>query len=143
MNGDGFFTALRKYAQFSGRSRRSEFWWFVIIAESLIILAATFGAIQLNAAVDANNNIDLDEVGLFAWLFLGIAFALWLVFIIPLFSVTVRRLHDTGASGAWALFLIFLPIVVWIMALFDGTEGPNKYGPDPKGRPGPHEIIPD
>ena len=143
MPGTGFFTALTKYAQFHGRSRRSEFWWFVIIANSLIAFAAVLGAIQLNSAVDANNNIDTDEVGLFAWLFLGIALALWLVFIIPMLSVTVRRMHDTGASGAFALFLLFLPIVVWIMALFDGNEGPNKYGPDPKGRPGPHEVIPD
>ena len=137
MEGAGFFTALRKYGQFHGRARRSEFWWFVIIAESLILFAATFAAIQLSPAYDdATNTFTMDDVGLLGWIFLGLTLALALVFIIPMLSVTVRRLHDTGASGAWLIFYLFLPIVVWIMALFDGTPGPNKYGPDPKGRPG-------
>ncbi len=62
--------------------------------------------------------------------------------LIPSLSVTARRLHDTNHS-AWWILLLFVPYcnLSWIfigfyLLLADGTPGPNRYGPDPKGRGG-------
>ena len=55
---------------------------------------------------------------------------------IPGLAVGIRRLHDVGKSG-WFYLIIFIPIIgiIWLLILFftEGTQGPNQYGPDPKG----------
>jgi len=100
--------ALRKYAQFSGRSRRKEYWYFVlfymIIAFIIAIICGFAGNLLLYYIYIAG-------------------------MIIPALAVGVRRMHDVGKSG-W--FLI-IPIYSLILACTDGTHGPNEYGPDPKG----------
>jgi len=135
MPGSYFFTALGRWNDFSSRARRAEFWGFVIVAWLLVMFALAITAIVLNSAIDSENmTIDTDAITLVGWICLAVTFALWLVLIFPMISVTMRRMHDLGRSGGWAIFLIVLPIVVWVMALFDGQPITNKYGPDPKGR---------
>lgn len=59
-----------------------------------------------------------------------------LVLSLPLGSALVRRLHDSGRS-AWALWLCIIPYAsIWVVAysLWNGTQGPNDYGPDPRQR---------
>jgi uncharacterized membrane protein YhaH (DUF805 family) len=137
MDGIGFIDAVAKYAQFSGRSRRREYWWFVLISGLLLTMAATFVAIQTNDAYDSEaGTVDTDLITALDWVFIGVFVALWAALVIPYVSVTVRRLHDTGASGWWAILLV-VPIIIYIMALFDGTQGPNRFGEDPKNRPAP------
>jgi uncharacterized membrane protein YhaH (DUF805 family) len=149
---------LKKYAQFSGRAPRAEYWWFylgyvvfAIILDVLMRISSIFGI-------------------------LGIAY---LGLIIPMIAVGVRRLHDTNRSGWWLLapalpyliglvlimpammsgmaagaggaavnpfsmasmgaagiFMLIgfvLAIVVFVFTVLPGTNGPNKYGEDPYG----------
>ncbi len=117
-----FLAALRKYADFSGRAQRAEYWYFV-----LFYLLIFIGLSIVDAALGLYNGI----VGIGT---LGCLFAL--AMLIPSISVTVRRLHDTGRSGWWILISL-IPLVGGIILLvftcFDGAPGSNAYGPNPKG----------
>lgn len=112
-----YLAPFKKYASFSGRARRRELWTFFLVNILLYIgLYAAYGATQTDA-----------------FLYAYLAFAL-LIFL-PSIAVAVRRLHDTGKSGAW-YFIAFVPLIggLWLLILLlgAGTEGPNQYGPDPK-----------
>ena len=87
-------TCLKKFFDFKGRARRSEYWWFVLF---IIIVSSVFnyGGLLVPA---------LSFVGL----------ACTLLFLIPKYSALTRRLHDTGRSGWWVLCLAVLDVVVWI-----------------------------
>lgn len=102
-----------KYATFSGRARRSEYWWF-----SLIYVAAATVLIGIGLAF----NVPLLAVFL-------------LPLIVPMLTVSVRRLHDTGRSGWWmliALVPVVGPIVYLVAMTVDSASGSNQYGPSPK-----------
>ena len=103
---------LKKYAEFSGRASRKEFWLFTLFNTLAYLI--------------------LGIVGLVLDLPLGLLYALgtWL----PVISIQVRRLHDTNRSGWW-WWLVLLPligfIIVFVWMVSRGTEGDNDYGPDP------------
>lgn len=107
-----------KYATFSGRARRAEYWWY-----SLLYVIAT-GVV---AAIAFGTRTPL----------LGV---LLLPFIVPMLSVSVRRLHDTGKPG-WRMLIALIPVVGPILYLagmtVDSAPAANQYGPSPKavGRP--------
>lgn len=114
---DAVRSALTKYATFSGRARRSEYWFFTLA--------------YLIASVVANI---LDQVigsQLFVYI---LALALFL----PSLAVGIRRLHDTGRSGWW-LLLGLVPIVGFIVLIVfyvqDSQPATNAYGPSPKHGP--------
>ena len=108
---------LKKYADFSGRSRRMEYWMF-----QLFFVLAYIG-VSIIAALLASISETLGAiVG-----FLGVA--LYLGCLVPLIAVGVRRMHDTNHSGWW----IIVPIASLIFAFTEGDRGDNDYGPDPKG----------
>jgi len=116
-----YLAVLKKYAVFSGRARRKEYWFFVLFNIIIsIVLAFVDNAI---GTYDAQN-----EIGL-----LGGIYAL--AVLIPGIAVSVRRLHDTGRSGWW-LLLVLIPvigaIVVLIFMVLDSKPGENEYGPNPK-----------
>jgi len=113
-----YVEALQKYAQFSGRSRRMEYWMFTLF-NVLIIIGLAF----LMAMMDKAGTIPLLLLGMYC---VGI--------IIPALSVAIRRLHDTGRSGWWILLGVvpFGGIVLLIFYLMPGESGDNAYGPDPK-----------
>ena len=116
---DGYLAVWKKYADFNGRANRREFWTFVLI--NIVI-----GMVLVGATGDAAN----DQPGLLAMLF-------YLAALLPTIAVSARRLHDTNRSGWWILIglIPFLgALVLIVFYLLDGTPGPNKYGPDPKGR---------
>lgn len=104
------------YANFSGRARRSEYWYFVlfniIFAVGLFLLSMVLGRIGF---------------------FLYVAYAL--ITLVPGLAVAVRRLHDTNKSG-WYYFVCLIPIIgsIWLIVLLatEGDHGTNQYGPDPK-----------
>ncbi len=112
---DYFKMAFRKYAEFEGRSRRREYWFFALF---YVLIAIAVGI--LSAILD--------------WAFV-LYIALTLVFIIPSLAVTVRRLHDIGKSG-WFYFISLIPLVgsiiliVWMCT--DSQPGSNQWGPNPK-----------
>lgn len=107
-----------KYAQFSGRARRSEYWYFVLFNFLISI------AISIVASLLGNDIKDLAS-GLYS-----------LAVLVPTLAVGSRRLHDTGRS-AWWLLLGLIPVIGWIILIVffatDSTPGDNKYGPNPKG----------
>jgi uncharacterized membrane protein YhaH (DUF805 family) len=114
----GFADAIRsvfsKYVVFSGRARRSEFWWFTLFAVILYIVVAI-----IDAAIGSS--------------ILGIIVGLALL--LPSLAVTARRLHDTGRSGWWILIGIIPLIGAIVLLVFecqDSQPGTNAYGPSPK-----------
>jgi uncharacterized membrane protein YhaH (DUF805 family) len=126
---------LRRYAEFSGRSRRSEYWlWMLLQAVVFITLSLLTGAEMFARGpfgyTLAGPNPD-------AMVPLGAAAALAALVIIPNIAVQVRRLHDSDRSGWW-LLLYAVPIlgslILLIFFLLDGSVGPNRYGHDPRGR---------
>ena len=105
---DWYFGTLKKYAEFSGRASRKEFWlfglsnWVILFLLSLVI--PILGSVY----------------------FLGI--------LLPYWAVWVRRLHDTNRSGWWTLFSV-IPLIgtigMTVMMCTKGTDGDNDYGPNP------------
>ncbi len=112
-----------KYAQFDGRARRAEFWWF-----SLVNVGIALGLLIITAVLGSSNDT-LSAIG--GLVYFGYAIAM----IVPSLAVIVRRLHDTNKSGAtFLLFLIPLvgSIILLVFYLTDGDRTANKYGPSPK-----------
>ena len=114
------------YATFRGRSRRSEYWWIQLFLVITNLAVAAIDLVLMNGDIDrfvANGGGGI--VGL-VWI---------LVTIVPALAVLVRRLHDTGKSGWWAL-IGFVPliggIVLLVFALLDSEAGDNKFGVSPK-----------
>ncbi len=122
----GFTTAVatcfQKYVTFTGRARRSEYWFFALYA----VLAGF-------AAMIVDHFVDPPAAGVpFA---VGIVYGVvLLVNFLPGLAVTVRRLHDTNRSGWW-FFIVLVPflgailLIVWYCT--KGTKGDNRFGPDP------------
>ena len=112
----------RRYAEFSGRSRRKEYWMYVlfniIVAVVLSILEGVAGLSQM-----------VGPYGPLTALFV-------LGSLVPSIAVSIRRLHDTDRSGWW-LLLALVPIIGSLVLLYfyilEGTRGQNEYGADPKG----------
>lgn len=127
---------LKRYADFSGRSRRKEYWMFqllnVIVMVLLIALMVAGGA---SGSVDDTSGAEAGPGALFA-IGMGLFVLWWLAILIPTLAVTVRRFHDHEKSG-WMFLINFIPVVGgWIVLFFmvqPGTRGDNSYGPDPKG----------
>jgi uncharacterized membrane protein YhaH (DUF805 family) len=116
-----YFQALRKYAVFAGRARRKEWWMFAVI--HLAIIFALKGIDVLLRVYDQDIRFGL----------LGGLYELAVV--VPVFSVSVRRLHDTNRSGWW-YFIIFIPlagIIKFLMIMGEESQPDgNPYGPNPK-----------
>jgi uncharacterized membrane protein YhaH (DUF805 family) len=113
---------LKKFMQFSGRSRRKEYWSFALLMIAVYIVAGIVDGI-------------LGMGGLIGGLYGPLSLLAALFFIIPSFSVGIRRLHDTDRSGWW-LLIGLVPIIGGLILLYffivEGTRGPNTYGADPK-----------
>jgi len=110
-----YIQVLSKYAEFNGRARRSEYWYFVLINVFISLV------------------IFIVDAGLGSFGLLGILYSL--AILIPGLAVSVRRLHDTGRSG-WMLLLALIPligaIILIIFMIQDSVEGGNEYGQYPK-----------
>ena len=115
-------TCLQKYATFSGRAPRSEYWWFVLFCILVGIAAAIISMLLFGYSPTDPDSVD--------WVGLLCSLAL----LLPSLAVGVRRLHDIDRSGWWML-LILIPllgaIVLIIFAAQRGTTGSNRFGADP------------
>lgn len=126
----GFKEAVRtvlteKYATFSGRASRSEYWWFQLLFHAVLLCGSLIS--MLIAATTWNTAIGL--------------MILVIATLLPQIALAVRRLHDRNLSGWWYLgFVIawFIPylnllaiIALIVLFAFPGTKGPNRFGPDP------------
>jgi len=118
-----YLAVLKKYATFSGRARRQEYWMFVLF--NVIFAAAA-------AILDNVLGLAAPEIGY------GPLYGLYaLATFIPGLAVAVRRLHDVGKSG-WFFLIILIPLIgaIWLLVVMatEGTKGPNEYGADPKNQ---------
>lgn len=113
-----YFGVLQKYATFSGRAQRKEYWMFILFN---FIIGIVIGIIGRILAPESNVNT------------LSALYSL--AVFIPYIAVTVRRFHDTNHSGWWILFNL-IPFVGWIVTtvfmVTDSQLGENQYGPNPK-----------
>jgi uncharacterized membrane protein YhaH (DUF805 family) len=120
---DAVLRCLSKYATFTGRARRSEFWWFMTLYSSAALL--TMIALPLSA--------ELTTVGVLVTAFLTP----------PAIAVTVRRLHDIGATGWLLVFLI--PVAGQVLLLTwlarPGVRRLNRFGPQPEEAAARHLLF--
>jgi uncharacterized membrane protein YhaH (DUF805 family) len=129
---DWMLMPLRRYADFSGRSRRMEYWMFYLFTMLLSLAAvAVVGAIALLLYAAGASETAMATV---IW---PIVILLWLAslaLIVPSLAVAVRRFHDQDKSG-WMILVSLIPLVGGIIFLvfmcLEGTRGPNRFGPDP------------
>jgi uncharacterized membrane protein YhaH (DUF805 family) len=148
-----YFEALQKYAVFSGRARRREFWGFLVVSFLISFLLVLIDWVAVNYS-----GMPI-KTGLLFQLYAAASF-------FPLLAVTVRRLHDVGKPG-WFMWLspgaiwplafvlytylskhtragfiaplfIFLGTVVlgyfFLLMVWDSQPSENRYGPNPKGK---------
>ena len=109
-----YMAVLKKYADFSGRARRKEFWMFVLFN---FIIAVVLGVVDSMIGIPV----------------LGLIYTLGVL--IPSIAVGARRLHDIGRTGWWQLiaFVPFIGVIVLIIFfVLDSNPGDNQYGPNPK-----------
>lgn len=122
-----YFGAFKKYAVFSGRASRSEYWYYLLfnILVSIALTFLDFVIIRNNLLVVGGLIVNVNILsGLYA-----------LATLIPGLALSVRRMHDIGKSG-WMLLVSLIPLVgfIWIIVLMatDSNPGENKFGPNPK-----------
>ncbi len=151
--GEALKTCFKKYVTFSGRARRSEFWWFSVL--NILLTIASYAVVWWKMAkideVQAQvAEVMFDEEKMAAltaqaesldttfYVLMGVIIIISLLLLLPSLGVAVRRLHDTGKSGWWLLAMI-IPIVNFVIAILlliyylkDSDPNPNKYGPSPK-----------
>jgi len=141
---------LKRYAEFTGRSRRKEYWMYVLLLIALMVVATLIERVLgLTGMVGPYGPLS-------ALILLGT--------FVPSLAVGVRRLHDTNRSG-WLILVAYAPailslllpvlgivsvglimilsvlsliglIVLLVFMVLEGTKGPNQYGPDPKAAEG-------
>jgi uncharacterized membrane protein YhaH (DUF805 family) len=117
-----FLQALTNTFNFSGRARRREYWSFHLF---VVLILITLTVVDFSAGLTFGDGPV--KKGMLSTL-------AGFVFMIPSFAVTVRRLHDTGRSGAW-FFLCWVPLIGVLFLLgisLQDSEGDNQYGPNPK-----------
>jgi uncharacterized membrane protein YhaH (DUF805 family) len=110
---DAVRSVLTRYADFTGRARRAEYWWFALFSVIVVVVAAI---------IDAAIGFPLLQLVVTLGLF------------IPSLAVGVRRLHDTDRSGWWLLIGLvpFGGIVLLVFYCLEGQPGHNRFGPSPK-----------
>lgn len=112
---------FQNYANFNGRARRSEYWYFLLMNMICAITAMI---------IDNVIGIKIEPLP-YGYIYLAYVLAVFF----PGLAVAVRRLHDIGKSG-WYLLISFIPVIgaIWLIVLFckEGDPGANDYGSDPK-----------
>jgi uncharacterized membrane protein YhaH (DUF805 family) len=117
---DAVRSVLTQYANFNGRARRSEFWWFYL-ASFLASIVASIVDVAIGSEVTAGTGV--------------VGTLLFLALLIPTLAVGARRLHDTGKTGWWQLIALVPLVGIIVLIVFwaqDGHPNPNQHGPSPK-----------
>ena len=145
---DWMILPLKRYADFQGRSRRKEYWSFILLTVIVyvvllaLMLAGGFPMARLTDQSVVDPSQIFGSIGIMFWVGAVLLGVFVLAIFIPTLAVVVRRLHDRDLSGWWYLGAIvagMIPLVGFLatIALFvvlclEGTRGPNRFGPDPK-----------
>ena len=128
-----YMKVLQQFSNFTGRARRSEYWYFVLFNLIFSGVAMVIDNL-LGTTIKMEGLTGLEGVS--QSLPYGYIYLLYsLVMFIPGLAVAVRRLHDAGKSG-WMLLVVLIPLIgaIWILVLMftDSQPGVNKWGPNPK-----------
>jgi uncharacterized membrane protein YhaH (DUF805 family) len=102
-----YLKVIQNYATFSGRARRSEYWYFVLFNLIFSIVLAIVGAVIRFPLLSTLYSLAV---------------------LLPSIAVAVRRMHDVGKSG----WFVLIPIYNLILCCTNGDNGSNEYGEDPK-----------
>lgn len=125
-----YLKVLRNYFVFTGRARRSEYWYFVLF--NIIFAIAAMITDNILGTTFTINTVNGAQALPYGYIYLLYSLAV----IIPGLAVNVRRLHDVGKSG-WFILIGLIPLAgaIWLLVLActDSIVGVNKYGPNPKG----------
>jgi uncharacterized membrane protein YhaH (DUF805 family) len=117
-----YIGVLKKYAGFSGRARRKEYWMYQLF-NMLAVLVLFIPSALIGVAADTPALSSL------------LPTVYMLAVLVPTIAVAVRRFHDQDKSGWWYL-LALIPsvggIILIVFMCLEGTPGPNQYGPNPK-----------
>lgn len=132
----------RRYAEFTGRSRRKEYWMFALL---MLIVYSVIAALLFSGGLSAmlmNPSETTPTFGPAFWLGVVLVAIFGLGSFIPSIAVTIRRLHDRDMSGWWYLLGVFggavpfigplISIGFLVLMCLPGTPGHNRFGPDPK-----------
>lgn len=135
-----YIEALKKYAVFTGRSRRAEYWYFqlfnILVGIAIILVFAFLGGVL--AGITGNGEKAAEAIAQLAYSVFALGTFL------PALGVLIRRLHDTNRSGWWVLIGL-LPliggIVLIVFCVQDSDPGSNQYGPNPKEATATSEAL--
>lgn len=126
---------FKKYAQFSGRSRRSEYWLAYLMNTIIAIGLYLIMVVAMFVSVISSGGHTIFTMVIMA--LSGVLMTVYaIVILVPSLAMTVRRLHDIGKSG-WFLLLELIPyvggLILLVFSVLDSQPGENQYGPNPKG----------
>jgi uncharacterized membrane protein YhaH (DUF805 family) len=130
---DNYLNVMKNhYADFSGRARRSEYWYFGLVYFIIMFLVViVFGILALIASTTISEDFG---VGIMVVGYL-VYFVVILAHMLPAIALTIRRLHDSGKSG-WFYFVSMIPFIgnIWLLVLYctDSEVNENKWGVNPK-----------
>ena len=124
-----YIHCLKNYTNFTGRARRSEYWFFILFHFIFMIAIIFLSSFFYEFSVVENDSNALTSLPMILYfIYLAAMF-------IPTLAVTARRLHDMGKSGTW-FFIYFVPLIggIWLLVLLfsDSQPGMNKWGYNPK-----------
>ena len=157
-----FIKCLKQYADFKGRARRKEYWWFTLI--NFIIMMILMVPLMAQLFKLGLSGADMSEYELYAFMFsspfLWIIIVYYLAVLLPGIAVCIRRLHDIGRSGWWVLLIyggsvlstigniikddnllayaiialvaLIIGIIGLVWLFTDSQPGENQWGPNPK-----------
>jgi uncharacterized membrane protein YhaH (DUF805 family) len=117
-----YLMVWKRYAEFTGRSRRREYWLFTLYNIIIYMVLWIAGLVMLARSGSG-------------MVFFAVAVIYGLAVLVPNLAVTVRRLHDTDKSGWWILVALVPAvggIILLVLLALDGTPGNNQFGPSPK-----------
>jgi uncharacterized membrane protein YhaH (DUF805 family) len=117
--GQAVTTGFRKYVTFEGRASRSEYWYWVLFNVIVSVITAIIDAFVFPGSKDISPINTIAMLALF----------------LPSLAVLARRLHDIDRTAWWILLVLTLigSFVLLYWACVKGTDGPNRFGPDPLG----------
>jgi uncharacterized membrane protein YhaH (DUF805 family) len=133
---NAYLACWKKFAVFTGRSSRNEFWsWWLINLAIMIVYQIIFNAVGGFGSIDfdAQGQIQTTPMTSAGMAVSAIGGLYGLLSLLPTIGVFIRRLHDQDRSGLW-LLLIFTCIgylIVLVMQVLPGTEGDNRFGAQP------------
>jgi len=107
-----FLKVLKKYAVFSGRARRTEYWMFYLIVMLIALILGIIAGLLPSLAKNLNVIVNIYQLAI----------------VVPSLAVGVRRMHDINKSG----WFLLIPLYNLVLLVRPGDTGDNQYGPDPK-----------